>query len=53
LDDLIAHGRLLDAVRHVTHRLADAAVPRHVKKQLQVMNIHTIGLTERPHSFIN
>jgi hypothetical protein len=53
LDDLIAHGRLLDAVRHVTHRLADAAVPRHVIKQLQVMNVHAIGLTERRHSFIN
>jgi hypothetical protein len=53
LDDLIADGRLLDTVRHVTHRLADAAVPRHVIKQLQVMNVHAIGLTERRHSFIN
>jgi hypothetical protein len=53
LDDLIADSRLLNAVRHVAHRLADAAVPRYVIEQLQVMNVHAIGLTERPHSFIN
>src|SRR5271165_2165885 len=41
LGDLSAHRRLLDAVRHVAHRLGNAAVTGHVVKQLQVVNIHT------------
>ncbi len=40
LNDLPADGRLLDAVGHVAHRLADAAVFGHVEEQLQVMHIH-------------
>src|SRR5947209_144879 len=38
--DLPAYRRLLDAIRHVPDRRADAAVPGHVIKQLEVMNVH-------------
>ena len=40
LDDLGADGRLLDAVRDVAHRLADAPVPADVVEQLQMVNVH-------------
>ena len=42
LNDLTAHGRLLDAIRHVAHALADPAVAGHMIKQFQVMNIHEL-----------
>src|SRR5207247_6413631 len=40
LNDLAAHRRLLDAIRHVTHGFADAAVFRYVVEKLEVMNVH-------------
>src|SRR2546430_561177 len=40
LDDLRADRRLLNAVRDVARRLADAAMPGNIIEQLQVMDIH-------------
>src|SRR5436189_72042 len=38
LQNLAAHGRLLNAVRNVADRVADPTVPGHVIKQFQMMN---------------
>src|SRR5439155_1552978 len=40
LNDLRADRRLLNAVRDVAHRLADATMPGNIIEQLQVMDIH-------------
>ena len=48
LGDLAAHRRLLDAIRHVAHRLRNAAMPGRVIKQFQMMNVHVvIGVADR------
>src|SRR6185295_4568437 len=53
LDDLAAHGRLLDAIGHVANGLADAAVPGNIIKQFEVVNIHASVISMRPLLFIN
>jgi hypothetical protein len=45
LNDLPAHGRLLDAVRHVAHGFADAAELCHVIEQFEVMNVHLLDVS--------
>src|SRR5437868_8572544 len=44
LNDLPAHGRLLNAVGHVAHSLADASMFADVIKQFEVMDVHGISL---------
>ena len=53
LYNLAADGWLLNPIRHVAHRFADPAVPRHVIEQFQVMNVHTIDSADTRRSFIN
>src|SRR6185312_13095489 len=40
LQNLPAHSWLLDAVRNVAHRFADASVFCHVVKEFQMMDVH-------------
>ena len=48
LNDLSAHGGLLNAVGHVSDTLANPPVPGDVIKELQVMNIHIDLIDARP-----
>ena len=43
LGNLRAHRRLLDAIGNVPHRRHDAAVPGHVIKQFEVMDVHGVA----------
>src|SRR6267378_3096951 len=43
LQDLRADRGLLDAVRDVPDRLADAFMPGDIEEQLQMMDVHTIN----------
>jgi hypothetical protein len=53
LNDLPADGWLLDAIRHVAHRFADAAVPGYVIKQFEVVDVHAIELADVEPTIIN
>ena len=44
LDDLAADGGLLNAVGHVAHGFADAAVFGDVIEEFKVVNVHRIAL---------
>ncbi len=44
LQNLPAHRRLLDAVGHVPHRLADAAVAGDVVEKLEMMDVQHGGI---------
>jgi hypothetical protein len=46
LRDLGTDRRLLDAVGNVPHRRHDAAVPGHVVKKFEMMNVHVRQLDQ-------